>query len=377
VRPQVTSVGEHGADDRVPEGHASPGSELGSSAVGAARTFLFADLAGFTALTEAHGDEESAELTGQFFSSVRALLEEHDGEEVKTIGDAIMIHTASAASAVRLALRIVRELGAQHGFPAIRVGMHTGPATERSGDWFGATVNTAARISGVAGGGEVLVTEATRESAGEVEAVEFRRRGYEQLKNVAEPALLYAAVPRGERSAEGLPIDPVCRMAIAPGRAAGRMTYHGVEYCFCSLECAQSFSASPERYAAGGGDVRSGGRWTAIALLQGGSYFGFGLWSLVARQHYRKAHRIENNDWTLNAHAAWLLVVGSTLAIGALRRQAGRPELRTLGAASALALALNDIALLERLPPIYRADLAYELGVLGAWLLPDRRFWRR
>jgi adenylate cyclase len=366
-----------GADDRVPEGHASPGSELGSSAVGAARTFLFADLAGFTALTEAHGDEESAELTGQFFSSVRELLEEHEGEEVKTIGDAVMIHTASAAEAVRLALRIVRELGAQHGFPSIRAGMHTGPATERSGDWFGATVNTAARVSGLAGGGEVLVTEATRERAGEVEAVEFQRRGREKLKNIAEPVLVYAAVPRGERSAEGLPIDPVCRMAIAPGRAAARMTYQGVDHCFCSLECAQSFSASPERYVAGERGVRSGGRRTSIALLQGGSYFGFGLWSLVARKHYRKTHRIESNDWVLNAHGAWLLAVGSTLAIGALRRQADRPELRMLGAASAIGLALNDIALRERLPPIYRADLAYELGLMGAWLVPEPRFRRR
>lgn len=76
-------------------------------------------------------------------------------------------------------------------------------------------------------------------------------------------------------------------------------------------------------------------------------------------------------------HGAWLLVVGSTLAAGALGRAADRPEIRLLGAGSALGLALNDAVLLRRLPEIYRADLALEFGILGAWLLPASRRERR
>jgi adenylate cyclase len=347
---------------------------MGLTAPSGESTFLFADLSGFTALTEAHGDEESAELTNRFFASVRRLLAEHGAEEVKTIGDAVMIRAPAAAEGVRLGVRIVQEIGAQHGFPSIRIGMHTGPAAERSGDWFGATVNTAARVAGMATGGEVLVTDATRQAAGTLKEVEFRGRGREALKNVAEPLPVYVAVAQGARSEDELPIDPVCRMAIAPGRAAGRMMHQGVEYHFCSLECASSFSAAPERHVGQNGRADAGcGRHVVTAFVQGGSYIGFGLWSLLAREHYRRAHSIRRGDWMLNAHGAWLLAVGSTLAAAGLRREADRPELRVLGAGSALGLALNDAILHRRLPPIYHADLAYELGLLGAWLLPIRR----
>ncbi len=215
------------------------------------QTFLFADLSGFTALTEAHGDEQAADLVGEFCGTVRELLAAHHAHEVKTIGDAVMIRAGDAAAAVLLGTRIVATVGAQHGFPMVRVGMHTGPAVEREGDWFGATVNVAARVSGVATGGEVLVSDATRESAGEVDGVAFQERGRQAFKNVAEPVLLHAALPQGARDAEGLPIDPVCRMAVSPERSAGRLSHAGVEFFFCSLECAGAFAAEPERFAAG------------------------------------------------------------------------------------------------------------------------------
>lgn len=61
-----------------------------------------------------------------------------------------------------------------------------------------------------------------------------------------------------------------------------------------------------ERYA-GDGRHSSGTRHRAAALTQGGSYLGFGLWSLGARQRYRRMHQIRCEDWVLNAHGAWLL----------------------------------------------------------------------
>jgi adenylate cyclase len=67
----------------------------------------------------------------------------------------------------RGALGLREPLGKQHGFPAVRVGMNTGQALERDGDWFGTTVNIAARVSGIASGGEVLLTDATKAAAAE------------------------------------------------------------------------------------------------------------------------------------------------------------------------------------------------------------------
>jgi adenylate cyclase len=214
----------------------------------AVQTFLFADLSGFTALTEAHGDEQAADLVGGFCVAVRRLLAKHQAHEVKTIGDALMIRVGDAAAAIRLGLRIVHDVGAQHGFPLVRVGMHTGPAVQRERDWFGATVNLAARISGAASGGEALLTAATKAAAGQVAGVELRERGRWAFRNVGEPVLVYAALRQGSRSLSGLPIDPVCRMAVDPWHSVGRLTHQGVEYCFCSLGCAGAFAQQPSSY---------------------------------------------------------------------------------------------------------------------------------
>jgi adenylate cyclase len=211
-------------------------------------TFLFADLAGFTALTEAMGDEEAADLAGRFSDAVRDLLPRHGATAVKAIGDALMIHSDRAGEAIRLGLEIVHQVGGRHFFPTVRVGMHTGPAAERSGDWFGATVNVAARVSGLAPGGEVLVTEATRDAAGGVGGLVFSDRGRRKLRNVAEPVSLYAALWSGGAPGSELPIDPVCRMAVDPEHAAGTIVHQGTFYAFCSLGCVRRFVAAPERF---------------------------------------------------------------------------------------------------------------------------------
>src|SRR5512132_4132941 len=179
----------------------------GSGSIG--QTFLFADLSGFTALTEAHGDEQAVDLVDGFCVAVRRLLAEHQAQEVKSIGDALMLRTADTAAAIRLGLCIVHDVGSRHGFPQVRVGMHTGPAVERGGDWFGATVNLAARLAAAAAGGQALLTAATKGAAGRVEGVELRERGRWACRNVGEPVAVYAAVREGARSSAGLPIDPV------------------------------------------------------------------------------------------------------------------------------------------------------------------------
>ena len=81
-------------------------------------TFLFADIAGFTALTEAHGDEQAADLVGEFSAAVQRELPSCGGSHVKTIGDALMLAIPDAADAVLFALRITDELMRRHGAPA-------------------------------------------------------------------------------------------------------------------------------------------------------------------------------------------------------------------------------------------------------------------
>lgn len=220
-------------------------------------TFVFADLAGFTALTEAHGDEQAAELAAQFSDCVHSLLPERGAEAVKSIGDAVMMHCDDASESIDLGLRILENVGSRPQFPIVRVGMHTGAAIERDGDWFGSAVNLAARVSGVAGGDEVLLTEATRIAAGELEGIELQRRGEQRFKNVRDAVALYQARREGEDRGARV-IDPVCRMSVEPEEAAGTLTYEGRTYYFCSLECARAFAAEPERFAEGAAQESSG-----------------------------------------------------------------------------------------------------------------------
>jgi adenylate cyclase len=193
------------------------------------------------------GDEDAADLAGEFCATVRDLAPDHDAEGIKAIGDALM--GDDAGGAIRFGLRVANDVGGRHVFPTVRVGMHTGPVVERDGDWVGASVNIAARVSGAAAGGEVPLTEATRTAAGEVDGIEFEARGSRGLKNVAEPILLRAALPESSRSGEELPIDPACRMALKPARAAGMLVHDGIQYHSCSLECVGRFAADPDRYA--------------------------------------------------------------------------------------------------------------------------------
>jgi adenylate cyclase len=173
------------------------------------QTFLFADLAGYTALTEVHGDEEAVRLIDEYCNGVRRLLAGFEAEEVKSIGDALLVRVPQADQAVRLGLQTTSEIGSQHGFPAVRVGMHHGPAIERDGDYFGRTVNIAARVSALAGAGEVLVTDEVVHAAGHVQAVRFIERGRHPLKGIEDPIAIFLASAGAQETMEGLPIDPV------------------------------------------------------------------------------------------------------------------------------------------------------------------------
>jgi adenylate cyclase len=211
-------------------------------------TFLFADIAGFTALTEAHGDQQAVALVDEFAEAVQRELPPVRGEYVKSVGDALMLRVPDPADAIRLGLTIGHDLLRGHEAPAVRVGLNHGSAVERDGDYFGGTVNVAARVSALAGGGEVLVTGHTAALAPDLEGVFYESRGRQSLRNVAEPVEIFAAFPIG-RHAEELAIDPVCRMAVDPQRAVGRLVHDQTQYFFCSLTCAAAFAQHPERYA--------------------------------------------------------------------------------------------------------------------------------
>jgi class 3 adenylate cyclase len=125
---------------------------------------VFLDLVGYTRLTEEQGDAAAAELAESLALLVDRSAREHGGVPVKWLGDGVMVHFREPAGAVRSALDLVAQLPGA-GLPPAHVGVAAGPVVIQGGDYFGRTVNLAARIAGRASAGQVLVSQSVAESA--------------------------------------------------------------------------------------------------------------------------------------------------------------------------------------------------------------------
>jgi adenylate cyclase len=151
--------------------------------IGPPQTFFFADLCGYTEFTCRHGDEVGADLALSFHDRARELADGERCEVVKSIGDAVMVRARECRRAVRLAQRIL-ELSSLEGYPLIRAGLDVGPAVARHGDWYGSTVNTAARITAAARPGELLLSDRAREALDEIPGLETIGLGVWNLKGL-------------------------------------------------------------------------------------------------------------------------------------------------------------------------------------------------
>jgi adenylate cyclase len=151
----------------------------------------FLDLTGYTQLTEERGDEAAADLAARLAGLVRRSAQEHDGLPVKWLGDGVMTYFRAPADAVLAALEMA-EVVVRQGLPPAHVGIHAGPVVVQDGDYFGRTVNLAARIAEYARPGEVLVSQEVVEVAAGG-PVTFTEIGPVQLKGVAGMLRLYTA----------------------------------------------------------------------------------------------------------------------------------------------------------------------------------------
>jgi adenylate cyclase len=130
-----------------------------------APTFVFADLVGYTALTDERGDQAAAHVAREFRRTMCALSRDHGAWQVKSMGDGVMIWAPDPGRALALAQRTVDEVGSRADLLPVRVGVHTGPAVMRGCDWYGSAVNVAARLATEAAPNEALVSAATRDAA--------------------------------------------------------------------------------------------------------------------------------------------------------------------------------------------------------------------
>ncbi|HJW60099.1 MAG TPA: adenylate/guanylate cyclase domain-containing protein [Actinomycetota bacterium] len=151
----------------------------------------FLDLVGYTRLTEEHGDQAAAALAETLAVLVGRSAREHGGVPVKWLGDGVMVWFREPAGAVLAALQMVEQLPAA-GLPPAHVGVAAGPVVVQGGDYFGRTVNLAARIASHASAGQVLVSGSVAESA-PPQGVRFVEQGELPLKGFARPVRVLEA----------------------------------------------------------------------------------------------------------------------------------------------------------------------------------------
>jgi len=188
--PEVISL--QAFRDLFAEATLRPGDDAGVSQV----ALLFTDLRGSTALYERVGDAAAYNIVREHFALLAAIVREHDGAVVKTIGDAVMASFSDPARAVRAAIAMQGEIGSSsQGFRdlVLKVGVHAGPSVvvtlnDRL-DYFGSTVNMAARLQGESTGGDIVLSRAVADDPAvrEVLAAVPQRQETVALKGFAEP----------------------------------------------------------------------------------------------------------------------------------------------------------------------------------------------
>jgi peptide/nickel transport system substrate-binding protein len=166
------------------------------------RTFLFADMRGYTRFTQEHGDDAASTLAGRFADLVREAVPEFEGELLELRGDEALCVFRSARQALRASVEIQRRLRTgtddEPAFPlGVGMGLDAGEAVPTQGGYRGASLNLAARLCAIAKPGQVLASDAVVHMAQRVEGLRFARRRPVRLKGMAavRPVEVVSEIP--------------------------------------------------------------------------------------------------------------------------------------------------------------------------------------
>jgi adenylate cyclase len=166
------------------EGQRLPGARL--------VTIAFADLVGFTRLGEVVQPEDLEQLAHRLADLAREVSVP-PVRFIKTIGDEVMLVSSDPVALLDAVMDLVDATDGADDFPSLRVGIATGMAVSRAGDWFGSPVNLASRVTGAARPGSILVSESAREAIGDDERFTWSFAGARRLKGIKSDVKLYRA----------------------------------------------------------------------------------------------------------------------------------------------------------------------------------------
>jgi YVTN family beta-propeller protein len=217
--------GDEGFSERDPTppgiGERTPSQGVNAEAV--VRTFLIADVRGYTRFTQEHGDEEAGRLAAAFAELAREIVLSCGGELIELRGDEALCVFNSARQALRAAVELQtsfrRRTDDGPAFPLpIGIGLDAGEAVPIEGGYRGGALNTAARLCSLAAPGQILATDTVVSLARRLEGIRFVPRRPVRLKGLEQPVRVFEVVPEA-----GLPPLPVVDLKKRPRVTRGRL----------------------------------------------------------------------------------------------------------------------------------------------------------
>jgi len=160
------------------------------------RTFLIADVRGYTRYTQQHGDEAAARLAATFAERVGTTVRAHEGRLIELRGDEALVVFESARNALRAAMALQAALADEEMARGVGVGLDAGEAVPVGKGYRGGALNMAARLCSLAEPGEVLASEAVVHLARKVDGIRYLQGRVERLKGIDHPVRVVEVVPQ-------------------------------------------------------------------------------------------------------------------------------------------------------------------------------------
>jgi DNA-binding NarL/FixJ family response regulator/class 3 adenylate cyclase len=187
---------------------------------GSVRAFLIADIRGFTRFTHDRGDEEAARVAKRFGTLTQETVEPFDGTLLELRGDEALVVFDSARAAIRAAVDLQRRyVSDDDEVLPVGIGLAAGEAVPVGEGYRGGALNLAARLCGLAGAGEVIVSQELAHLAGSIDGIDYEDRGTVTLKNLPDPVHLRRVVPEADDPADRFAgrdrPDPPVRVVVA------------------------------------------------------------------------------------------------------------------------------------------------------------------
>jgi len=231
------------------------------------RTFLIADIRGYTRFTQEHGDEASAALAARFSEIVHDGVEVRGGQLIELRGDEALAVFDSARQAIRAAVDLQSQFAEATDMVSncpikVGIGIDSGEAIKlQDGSFRGAALNVAARLCALAQGGEIIVSEGTSHLAGRVPGLRYVDRGRAHLKGIADTVRLIRVAAESEPQ----PQPSILMFFGKPGRIGWRVAAGVILIAAATAAAVVYLTAGNNGEPSSGASTRPGGGSTTVS----------------------------------------------------------------------------------------------------------------